>query len=460
MQQLVVKTPLSSDAEGNELKSEVQQQAAQYQAQHGKVVHNCYVGFGKTRIGEQVLRDVEQSLLPFDVILVVCPKHLKDKWELILSKYAPDQKDSRVMTPTEYTVTNKDKKWKCALLIVDECHRILNKESQYFSTVLKNTEAEHVCLLSGTLLKEHEKFLLEHGIHHSFKVSKLWGFKNKLIPQYTVLNVPIKLTLKEASDYAENQKMLERHEKYLANGEIFDPYAKFMLDNGIDDEAVINPALVDAAAELGVTPEQVFGVIQKWQATIRVRSQILYNAKNKIAVMKKALEYMPEKVLIYCGSKLFAESLVEQTTTCSTLHSGTGVRKAREAINAFENDIRPHMVLIGKWKDGIDYPDCRFAMRAAYNTKTTDTEQIGGRVIRLSEEYPDKEAYLINYYVDDFEAGGKVVLSQEKKWLRDNLANERNVEYLPSALEFIEVIKRIVSGEGLIINRPEDDRGI
>lgn len=440
---MIVK-PKKFDLEGNDLKDAVQAQANEVQEKYKHVLHEGYVGFGKTKIGINVIKRVVDDSLPFDMIQIICPAALTTKWEKIMEELIPNgEVQYKVSSINSYTIQDENVTYNVKLLLVDEAHKILNKDSQFFSTALKRTNAEEVCLLSGSLMAHHRTFVKEHGITTTFEVSKLWGYKNNLVPKYNLLNIPVILTLKEKSDYADAQESIRRVEMYLIGGGIYDAYTKA-------DSPLIN----EAADELGLTPGQVMGKLMQWQKLIRIRQGILYNAYNKKAVLKAILkEITPEQAFIFCGSIQFADALERETDTVIAMHSKLTVKNERRAMTLFETGEKPHIASISKLKEGIDYKHIRWAIRSGYTSTTTDTEQIGGRIIRLDEENPDKEAWLVTLVVQSFEAYGKIIDSQEEVWLRKSQANEHNIFYANDSRHGIDLIKQIMAGEPLDLNR-------
>jgi superfamily II DNA or RNA helicase len=437
--------PKKFELEGNELKGAVQLQATEIQMQYQKVLHACYVGFGKTRIGVNVLNVLLPTFFNLDKVIVVCPAHLVSKWEEVLQErieHAGVEIEYSVHTPTAHSVVNKGVQWDCTLLIVDECHKILNKDSEYFSTVLQNTHAKYICLLSGSLLPKHIKFLKEHGITTQFQVNKLWGYKNGLIPKYTIFNVPIKLSLKEKSDYVQYHNVVLRMEQELNSGNIFDPY----YESKPDPES---PIIDNAARELGLDPSEIVKMIYKWRAGIMGRANILYKAQNKVLVMKKILQYMPEEqAFIFCKSIEVASDLEKSVPTVVAIHSKKTPKQQSTALTLFMAKEKPHVVALNMLKEGVDVPECRFAFRLAYTSVETDTEQIGGRIIRLDESNPEKEAFMFHFFAESFQAHGKNFGTQEITWLEKNLKNENNVITLSSPYDAINIVRRIIAGNG------------
>src|SRR5690606_8940479 len=97
----------------------------------------------------------------------------------------------RVTTLSQYTVNESTIVETCDLLIIDEAHRALNQESEYFSKAALKTENTYGVVLSGSLNAKHKSYVTAVGYTTIYTISKYWGYKHDLIPQYHIINIPI-----------------------------------------------------------------------------------------------------------------------------------------------------------------------------------------------------------------------------------------------------------------------------
>ena len=423
----MILAPPESPLKGNLLKSVVQDDVVNKIFEYKNLVVEGYVGFGKTRIGLKSITRLRAEMSNPKIIILVPNTKLQEDW----TEHTKGISNVFIYTLQYYTIKEAGIEESCDLLIVDEAHRVLNSESEYFSTAISKTNTPMSIILSGSISKKHKSFLKELNYHNIYLISKYWGFKNGLVPQYYILNIPVELTLDEKVAYVNAQELIDKNLKVLARGGIFDVFRS-------------PPDIVDDAAELlGWSTGQVRGILKKTRLAIAARSDILYNAHNKLVAAQAILDNVKEKAFIFCKSIDFANKLAELSPLAIAYHSKV---KDKTIFDRFLLDINPHLVTVNKIKEGVNVEEVRFALRTSSGTSDIDVEQIIGRVIRLDKDNPNKEALLVSLYVKEFKARNAEVYSQERNWLEKAQKKERNPIWCNTLEEGIEFITKTLYG--------------
>lgn len=411
--------PPESEFEGISLKNFVQDDIVNQDSDN--LLCEAYTGFGKTYIGTKKIAK-EASLNPYLNVHIIVPKeHLKDSWLEATKNLYKDYPLARIgiFIINSYTMNNKNNQ--CDLLIIDEVHRALNKNSEYFSTAIQNAIFKKSLFLTATLKPEYEAFLRQEMSKKGksvdkYQVSLYWGFKNGLVPATQIYNVPLELTLREKANYLNAHNDHKKYSAYFAGLGYYAPY----------DLITPNAKRVreDIAKQLGQTEGAVFGMLMKWQKAISNRKQIVQNALSKYTATLDLLTQVKEKALVFCSTIDFAKRLEDANPDSISYHSKLKKKEKEEVLNQFYSNQKPHLISIDSLKEGFDIKSCRIGLRVSYTSNDLDAVQQLGRIIRFDEDNPDKAPIMINFFIDDFKLGADIIPSQEKLWLASSLKGQ------------------------------------
>lgn len=341
-----------------------------------------YTGFGKTVTGIKQIKFLAQSKFNLRVHVVVPKDHLLGSWKKGLSTIYQDFPFVQIeyFIINSYTMNNKAPH--CDLLIIDEVHRALNDDSEYFSTAIEQSSFDYSLFLTATLKEEYEKFLIKELAKKGktvvkYQVSLYWGFKNGLVPPTKIYNIPLELTLREKSAYIQAQDTHRKYSAYFATLEVYSPYNYIGKSNESRRRYL--------AAKLNQTEGAIFGMLLKWNKSLNERKQIIQNAQSKYTSILKVLEVMNELSLIFCKTTDFADNLVKDNPRCIAYHSKLPIRKDKEGKTAkdrvfesFYSNKTPFLVSIDSLKEGLDIVSCQRAFRTAFTSNDLDTVQILG----------------------------------------------------------------------------------
>ena len=423
---ITYKPPPESNLKGVELKNEVQNNIASLK--EANIIGECFTGFGKTWIGKKRIKYLADQKSNLRVNIVVPKEHLLKSWKEELSSVYQDYPFVTIdfYIINSYTMNNKAPH--CDLLIIDEVHRALNDDSEYFSTAIEQSSFDYSLFLTATLKEEYEKFLIKELAKKNkdvvkYQVSLYWGFKNGLVPPTKIYNIPLELTLREKNAYIQAQDIHKKYSAYFAAVKVYSPYDYIGKQHESKRKWL--------AKELDQQEGAIFGMLLKWNKALTERKQIIQNAQSKYEATIKVLEVLNERVLVFCKTIDFADKLVKDNPRSIAYHSKLSIRKDKDGktekdkvLESFYNNQKPFLVSIDSLKEGFDIKSCQIALRVAFTSNDLDLVQQLGRVIRFDEENPNKAPIMANFVIASFTLGGQLIESQEEVWLQNSLKNQ------------------------------------
>jgi len=220
----------------------------------------------------------------------------------------------------------------------------------------------------------------------------------KLISDFTIYNVPLKLSGAEKKSYTSANNafnglfpFFDRDLKLMYSCMKPRNYETFLQRKGmsLDDENKTFPFRCNAA--------------------MAKRKKLLYNSEAKVDAVKHLCKLYPEKkIIIFSQTIEFADKVTDELgDNCVSFHSKIG-KKARKANLDKLIDNRTKVTRISTAKalnEGMNVPDISMAIIASGTSKTKDLIQRIGRVVRWEE---GKQALIFHLYIED---------SQEEKWV-------------------------------------------
>ena len=405
----------------NQIKDVVQHDVVNILAKYSHVVAECATGFGKTEIGIKAIRRI-RAKTNAPITIVVPTLFLQKNWIKRTSQFS----NVHVYVINTYTnLENLGLIREGMLLILDEAQTALNEESENFSKTLSISSFPFKLILSASLEDNHKSFLNNCGITNYYVVSLYWCYKNNLIPEYRNVNIPVELTLDEKMLVYNSTKRIDNiYRKLLnANVKISSPY-------DVNDDNIRE--IVD---KTGWRIQDVKKILWQWSSSINTRKKVYQNAQNKIVMSKLLCDKIGnQKVLLFCSTESFGRKLMDSLgVDKSQLYTGAFAKSVSDKmIDNFVNNQNPYLISIKKLIAGADFPDCRFAIRTSFSSKSVDAVQSIGRILRFDINNPDKKSLMVNWYVDDFKFSKQSVHSKEKEWLVKNQKDLSNVEWLES----------------------------
>jgi superfamily II DNA or RNA helicase len=396
---------------------------------HTNMAFMFYTGFGKSRTATKI-KDRFLIKFPNSKINMVSPSSLlQKKWAL--------EKGINSYVINSFTMKFSEEKRNCDMLFVDELHHCLNRDSLYFSNLLKSN-AKYKIGLSASLSKKHLEYLKNNNFTYVFDLPITVGTYLGLVPNYSIFNIPCSFSMIDKLSYIKQQEIID---KYL---DLFSPLIR---------EEVGQEHTLDKILSLVLLPKGVFGkygsmtlTSSQWvthfynllienKVNIKEKDSIIFCAKSlKIAMINR------EKVIINCTNKnivvsniltkynksksivftksidvsYLLESKLNRIGVKSKVYNSDITPKVKKlTMEEFEAGSIDSLVCINELKEGLDIAGIDLIIRHSFNGTQVDAQQILGRAVRYDESNPNKYAIVVNIYIKDFTYNNKLYLIAE-----------------------------------------------
>ena len=365
----------------------------------GKGVVIAGTGFGKTRVGTNIIKGILNKDSTRKTLVVVPTIALKEQWISTL-----DNLGFSLNCNVEVINTVITREWECDLLIIDEIHMIF---ADTFKQVFSKVKYKWILGLTATL-------------------ERLDG-KHIICEQYcpVVDNIPISECLANGwvSFYNEYQVIIdvddidvykEYNKKFTADFEFFsfdwDKVNKCTGPNGYKYRYALSKEMCPNNEE---ERKKIFTQIT-YHATslmrvIQQRKSFINNHPKKLELCRKIIESRPSsKIITFSGSIKMAESI-----GVGEVYSGkVSKKKGRTTIEEFSNKSSGVLNTIKRADAGIDIPGLSVAIIIGTDSSPIKAVQRLGRTIRF--EY-GKKAEIFNIIIND---------TVELKWFSNSHANQ------------------------------------
>lgn len=435
---------------------------------NGKGTFLAVTGFGKTRVGTEGANELYNSSNAKNkrtVTTIVPNLELLDSWSRAFEEYDYPSQVMTVQTATRrYT---KENPLRTSLLILDEVHRY-SDEAEVFSTILDIVNYNFILNLSATLDPSDEKFrrLLEESPIID-QVTLHDARKNNWVSDFQIYNLGITMT---------------QEEEYIYKGLSYDfnKYFKtFDFDYGHAMQCLQDDyTRKQHARNIGWKEEAVMVHAVQLSRTVQARKKFLYEIDSKVTACKKIVDRFSDKIFItFSQSTEFADNLAEEIgkeavafhSNLRTLIEDKDTKKTiakavkvdgktkykdtennvytwKEIKQAYPNkklsrkgsktrrkeaikklkDGRSKIRVISTAKaldEGFDYPSINASIVASGTSKTRQSIQRLGRMIRQQK---GKIAFQVELYIKD---------TQDEVWLRKRQKESININWINSINE-------------------------
>ena len=354
----------------------------------GKATVVGATGFGKTRVGTNLIGKILKRKPQYRILVVVPTTTLKEQWEEILDSLGYGLNCS---VEVINTIVLKDTKYNCDFLILDEIHRFA---SDLFQQVFNRVNYSLILGLTAT-------------------IERLDG-KEIIIKQYCP--VCDEITLEECmingwiSDYKEYQVLIEvdNIQEYKdLNRQFNEHFGFFNYDFGLVMNMVgpkgylARIAYRDQLCPNG-TKEEKSAVLKSiiyhstaFMRALQGRKSFINNHPKKIEVARKIIDARPDaKIITFSNNIKMAEAI-----GIGKVYSGKDTKKkGRATLEELQSgDIRV-INTIAKANEGLNIPDLSIAVMLGIDSSKIKAVQRVGRVCRAQE---NKQAEIFNLVIND-----------------------------------------------------------
>lgn len=389
---------------------------------NGIGVFKGYTGFGKTEVARKLIRRYKVKFTD-KIIIVVPTDSLYNDW--VATIQAIEYPNWEVYVINTYTMNEKVDR-NCALILIDEIHHCLGKNSVYFSTLIKKTKYKRLLGLSATLSHDEIKYLEDLNIEICYEITINDGIKLNLLPPFEIINVGVDLSYLEQLQYYRADKLFNEMFTLFMS---ISPKAAFDLvmacstDLRVDHSIEIIPRHSNNGSNLTFmltgsgddiatyvaenSYESKQDVIRKacmCRSAMSERLKILQDSENKYQKALQILQKTKLKSITFSLIIPFITRLNKELGGSSILyHSKIADGKRKKILEAYSNDAFQHLLSAKALEEGTNVKNIQLGLNTSYTSKDRAMTQKLGRILRLDEKNPDKSPVMINLYHNIFE---------------------------------------------------------
>ncbi len=446
---------------------------------HGIGGLDYVTGMGKTYTACIIINEMFKKNPVANVIIEVPSTALANQWKVELENNI-EQKDllKNIEVITIHLLVERQNKYNCTLLIVDEIHEYLSDERLKFidKTMI---EYKYILGLSATWEDRNNRHLILEGICPIVdKISEEEALKEGWISEFIEYNIGVELTDEEKLNYSKYTKVitdninkfgkgglelaglcLSGDKKHTATEYCFMWAGKHGWTKGMNTNIPTNAQINGMW-----NPSAIIGYAKKLLNAIRDRKDILYSAENKLLVALQVIEKYPDlKTICFSQSTQFASSLgykineffynkVGEGNKCVVYHSKLetimgvnpktgkpmkfGKKRLKDlAIERIKNGTASHISTASALDKGFDVRDIRLGITTSSTSNPIQGTQRGGRVKRVEhlnntgKTIQEKTKLVVNIYVKN---------SKDFDWLK-----KRQINATTSRIYWIDNVEQI-----------------
>lgn len=324
--------------------------------------------FGKTRCGLLIM----QKLRAKRVLICYPEVSIQQSWKDELRKM--DIKEGYI-TFSAFASLHKQEKEKWDLVIVDECHKLSDRNIASLSSLEPRTA---LLGLTGSLDRDtKEKLLNELKMPIIASYDKEEAIEDGIIADYriNILTVPL-----------DNQRLIQYKKKKKTEKQQFNAYT-----------AVIDKLKVQGRDTMFLN---------------FARMRVIQNSISKMEATRKLLKrFKDDRILVFCGLIKIAEQL-----GIPVHHS----RKKEDGLTPFKQGEGNHLAVVKIGQAGVTYKPLNKVIINYFSSSGEDLQQKIGRALNLEWEGQCAEIYIVTSNE-----------SVEYNWLKKALAsfNQEKINY-------------------------------
>lgn len=422
--------------------------------------YDFVTGFGKTHTTCIIINRMFDRNPVAHIIIVVPNIQLVSQWKERLESNI-EQKDliKNIEIFTIHILVERQLKFDCTLLILDEIHEYYSEERLRFldKTMI---QYKYILGLSATWRdKDNRHLYLELICPIIDTIDEEEALREGYISEFIEFNVPVNLTDEEKLRYDKYTKVILENinkfgkgglelaslclsgdkKKHTAKDYCFMWASKHGWVRGMDMTIQTNKEINDLW-----NPAKIIGYANQLMMSIRDRKDILYSAENKLLIALEIIEKYPDlKTVCFSQSTQFASTLGHKineffynkegnNNRCVTYHSKLetqmginpktgkpmkyGMKRLKDiAIKRISDGTATHLSTASALDKGLDIKDLRLGISTSSTQNPTQGTQRSGRLKRNefteNEEHSkiEKTKLIVNVYVKN---------SKDEDWLR------------------------------------------
>jgi superfamily II DNA or RNA helicase len=362
-------------------------------------------GFGKTYMAFLAIKRIPINKI---VHVIVPTEALKNQWEKLILEQLPNY-NIKVFIINTYVMELRV----CDFLLIDEGHKISNKDAVMFSLVLDICTFVNCWILSAKFTTEQLLFLESKDIKLISKITVEEAKKNNWVSQYKIYNLAIDLTTQEEEEYIKVDNIFKSHFPYFNND------LKLLYELLQNKEARLSYCNENDFNEQDIAMRAV-----RATAAISKRKSIVYNAFNKKQIIADIVKLVNKKTIVFSQTIKFCQEVKKLVDKSTIYHSNLKPKEKEAALLGIITDKYNCILSVKALQEGLDVKGLQCGIRASYDSTERGMIQTLGRVIR-KEENKEFAVFVSLYCKNTMEIG----------WLKTSQKSFANVRWIESINE-------------------------
>jgi len=370
-------------------------------------------GVGKSRTGVLAIEYIFK-IIESPKILILTPTQIirDDGWKDEFKKWGLNKLYKNIETSCIQTACKLEGN-SYDLVVADEIHNYIPVEEGYvYYKFFENNNIDRLLGLSASIEEDLlPKLNLIAPIVYTMSINKAVDLG--LVSPFKVFNIPVELTMFEQLDYEDADKLFKK------TFSIFEHDLKLMF-TCLKNKKTFRQHLLSYFNMTNASPDEKASLFQQYDSyayvcnkAMRDRKSILYNAANKLTIVKNLSDlFKDKKGLVFSETAEFADQVQKLIgDTCVSEHSKVKPPSKRKKNIAKFQDGRTKVNRISTVRslnEGANLKGVEFIIVASGTSKLKSFLQRTGRSIRFED---GKNATVIRLFVKG---------SQEEKWMRSS----------------------------------------
>lgn len=311
-------------------------------------------------------------------------------------------------------------------IIYDEADEGVSSSNALVYPLVLGLKSIYKFALSGSFGSANINFFKSKGFDYMFEIDTDQGVLMKILPEHTIVNIPIILSLKEKQDYYLYHKKIEFFLKPFKNIFPDGNYAEYIINCCVysDERKSISFPNKGEIIKSGKEWCEYFSKLFGWDKYVIYNKKKNYNiyrmkintlmdeCNSKVCKIQHLLQkHKNEKGIIFVQRGEFSSFLSEKLNVLP-YYSQLGKTKVKENLDEFRASKNKVLCSIAMTNRGFTEADVSFCIRAGYNSKEPTFKQQIARCLTFDEHGNDPVIY--NLYVEDFLYNDEFILSREK----------------------------------------------
>lgn len=336
---------------------------------------------------------------------------------------------------------------KCKLLIIDEIHKVLGVDAEYFNKAIEFTKSSFKMGLSATLTPDEKIILREKGMPVCHTISEFEAKTEGFTSDYFEYNIAVPLNHIEREEYNKFSALFDQNKRFFLVQDQFDIKLAYKAAKNMavcHQIAIFRGWTKDKGDEDDNAPIKIRENANKCIMGMTKRKEIIYNAKGKLEVTEQIIKKFPNKLIMtFSMTAEMADAITfrigEKARSYHTRIKGeyrdvvqgtlfddkppkrkkVGVDKIKkETLELFAKREITVMNTVKALDEGYDLPVIDMSIITCGASSERQQKQRKGRSTRHDSNNVNKKSIIVNLYAPD---------TQDEKWLKERQRSSRGV---------------------------------